>query len=34
VITLVYGNSEGPTQRIRLETFVHQVQSRWKAIAA
>jgi len=34
VITLVYGNSEGPTQRIRLETFVHQVQSRWKSSAA
>jgi predicted nucleotide-binding protein (sugar kinase/HSP70/actin superfamily) len=34
VITLVYGNSEGPTQRIQLETFVHQVQRRWKSAAA
>ncbi len=34
VITLVYSNSEGPTQRIQLETFVHQVQRRWKSAAA
>jgi len=25
VLTLIYGSSEGPAQRIRLETFVHQV---------
>jgi hypothetical protein len=25
VITLLYGGSEGPAQRIRLETFIHQV---------
>jgi hypothetical protein len=24
-VTLFYGNSEGPAQRVRLETFVHQV---------
>jgi len=29
VITLIYGSTEGPTQRIRLETFVHQVHKRW-----
>ncbi len=29
--TLVYGGSEGPSQRIRLETFVQQVQDRYKA---
>jgi len=28
VISLVYGGSEGPAQRIRLETFVHQVKQR------
>ena len=26
VITLFYGATEGPSQRIRLETFVHQIQ--------
>jgi len=34
IINLIYGNSEGPAQRIRLETFVHQVQSRWRRLAA
>lgn len=29
VIPLVYGGQEGPAQRIRLETFVHQVRERW-----
>jgi predicted CoA-substrate-specific enzyme activase len=28
ILTLIYGSSEGPAQRIRLETFVHQVH-RW-----
>ena len=28
VITLFYGATEGPSQRIRLETFVHQVRQR------
>jgi predicted CoA-substrate-specific enzyme activase len=28
VITLFYGATEGPSQRIRLETFVHQVKRR------
>ena len=28
VITLVYGGAEGPSQRIRLETFIHQVGGR------
>ena len=30
VIDLAYGGSEGPAQRIRLETFVHQVRERWQ----
>jgi predicted nucleotide-binding protein (sugar kinase/HSP70/actin superfamily) len=30
IITLFYGATEGPSQRIRLETFVHQVQQRLK----
>jgi len=30
VLGLMYGGSEGPGQRIRLETFVHQVQERWR----
>ena len=30
VLSLVYGSTEGPGQRIRLETFVHQVQERWR----
>ncbi len=34
IINLVYGNGEGPTQRIRLETFVHQVQRHWRQAAA
>ena len=34
VLSLVYGSSEGPGQRIRLETFVHQVQERWRRQAA
>jgi hypothetical protein len=34
VLSLVYGSSEGPGQRIRLETFVHQVQERWRRRAA
>jgi hypothetical protein len=28
VLTLVYGGSEGPAQRLRLETFAHQVAER------
>ena len=28
LVTLTYGGSEGPSQRIRLETFVHQVMER------
>ena len=28
VLSLFYGSTEGPGQRIRLETFVHQVQER------
>jgi predicted nucleotide-binding protein (sugar kinase/HSP70/actin superfamily) len=34
VITLYYGGAEGPSQRIRLETFVHQVRQRWQRFAA
>jgi predicted CoA-substrate-specific enzyme activase len=34
VLSLVYGSTEGPGQRIRLETFVHQVQERWLQKAA
>jgi len=34
IITLNYGNSEAPTQRLRLETFVHQVQTFWRTNAA
>jgi hypothetical protein len=30
VITLVYGGTEGPAQRLRLETFVHRVKERWR----
>jgi hypothetical protein len=30
ILSLVYGSSEGPGQRIRLETFVHQVFERWR----
>ncbi|MEW5981486.1 MAG: acyl-CoA dehydratase activase [Acidobacteriota bacterium] len=33
VLTLFYGGSEGPAQRIRLETFVHQVRARWRSAA-
>ena len=33
-IALFYGGTEGPAQRIRLETFVHQVRQRWKRPAA
>ena len=25
IITLIYGASEGPSQQLRLETFVHQL---------
>ena len=31
ILTLVYGGSEGPSHRIRLETFVHQVH-RWGGV--
>jgi predicted nucleotide-binding protein (sugar kinase/HSP70/actin superfamily) len=34
IITLTCGNSEAPAQRLRLETFVHQVQTFWRARAA
>jgi predicted nucleotide-binding protein (sugar kinase/HSP70/actin superfamily) len=34
IITLTYGNSEAPAQRLRLETFVHQVQTFWRVRAA
>lgn len=34
VISLTYGGAEGPAQRIRLETFVHQVRARWRPLAA
>jgi predicted CoA-substrate-specific enzyme activase len=34
IINLVYGNGEGPTQRIRLETFAHQVQRHRRQVAA
>ena len=30
VVNLTYGGSEGPAQRIWLETFVHQVETRFK----
>ena len=30
VVNLLYGCSEGPSQRILLETFVHQVKQRWQ----
>ncbi|MCL5745937.1 MAG: acyl-CoA dehydratase activase [Acidobacteria bacterium] len=33
VISLTYGGSEGPAQRIRLETFVHQVKQRHERAA-
>jgi hypothetical protein len=33
-VALFYGGAEGPAQRIRLETFVHQVRRRWKKDAA
>ena len=33
-ITLFYGGAEGPAQRVRLETFVHQVRQRWKKSVA
>jgi hypothetical protein len=29
-VALFYGGAEGLAQRIRLETFVHQVRRRWK----
>ena len=31
VVNLTYGGSEGPAQRIWLETFVHQVETRYRA---
>lgn len=34
IITVTYGNSEAPAQRLRLETFVHQVKTFWRARAA
>ncbi len=34
IITLAYGGVEGPSQRIRLETFVEQVNARWRRRAA
>ena len=34
VLSLAYGGAEGPGQRIRLETFVHQVHERWRRRAA
>jgi predicted CoA-substrate-specific enzyme activase len=34
VITLHYGGAEGPSQRICLETFVHQVKQHWRRYAA
>jgi predicted nucleotide-binding protein (sugar kinase/HSP70/actin superfamily) len=34
IITLTCGNSEAPAQRLRLETFVHQVKTYWRAHAA
>lgn len=34
IITLIYGSTEGPSQRIRLETFVHQVHQRRRPAAA
>ncbi|MBM3804287.1 MAG: hypothetical protein FJW26_18475 [Acidimicrobiia bacterium] len=34
IITLTYGKSEAPTQRLRLETFVHQIHTCWRARAA
>ncbi len=34
ILSLVYGSSEGPGQRIRLETFVHQVRERWRRNSA
>jgi predicted CoA-substrate-specific enzyme activase len=33
-LALFYGGAEGPAQRIRLETFVHQVRQRWQRPAA
>ena len=33
-IVLFCGGREGPAQRIRLETFVHQVRQRWQRPAA
>jgi predicted CoA-substrate-specific enzyme activase len=34
VLSMAYGGTEGPGQRIRLETFVHQVHERWRRRAA
>jgi predicted nucleotide-binding protein (sugar kinase/HSP70/actin superfamily) len=34
VLSLAYGGTEGPGQRIRLETFAYQVQARWRRRAA
>ena len=34
IISLNYGGTEGPAQRIRLETFVEQVLARWRRRAA
>jgi hypothetical protein len=34
VISLFYGSTEGPSQRIWLETFVHQVRARHRSTAA
>jgi predicted nucleotide-binding protein (sugar kinase/HSP70/actin superfamily) len=34
VLSMAYGGTEGPSQRIRLETFVHQVHERWRRRAA
>jgi len=34
IISLSYGSVEGPSQRIRLETFVEQVHERWRRHAA
>jgi hypothetical protein len=31
VLPLAYGGTEGPGQRIRLETFVYQVHERWRS---
>jgi len=34
IVSLIYGGAEGPSQRIRLETFVEQVHARWRRRAA